>query len=208
MKETLEKNFGITTDGYMLVNFDSLKMVIDILDGIDVTLTANEAHYLNTTNYISDPNNRNVHEGKQLMNGDQVLGYCRVRYVSTGTEINDFGRTQRQRVVLNTIYDKLKGKNLFELGLLMNKILDNANIKTNISESNFKLYLNEVVNLNLDSIDNYRIPSDGSFENQKVDIGKLKRQAVLVPKDWEKTKIEIHDFFYGQEEATTTTLDK
>lgn len=209
LKETLYEDFGITTSEYILVDFDSLKKVIDILGGIDVTLTANEAKYLNTTNYISDPNNRNVHEGKQLMNGDQVLGYCRVRYVSTGTESNDFGRTQRQRIVLNTVYDKLKGKNIVELILVMNKILNNANVTTNISESNFKSYLNEVVKLNLDSIENYRIPSDGNYKNLRVDIGKLKNQAVLVPKDWEETKIEIHDFIYGKEgESITTTSGK
>lgn len=204
LDKTLEENLGITTDGFVMVNFESFKKIVDLVGGIELTLTANEAKYLNTNNYISDPANRNVHEGKQLMIGDQVLGYCRVRYVSTGTENNDYGRTQRQRIVLNAIFEKLRSKNVIEMGLLINKILNNVDISTNISKSDFNSYLNEGVKLNLKSIENYRIPSDGSFETPKVQIGSRKNQDVLLPKDWEKTKKEIHDFMYGNEESNQT----
>lgn len=200
--QTLKLNFGLDIDGYMMVNFDTFEQVVDMVGGVDVTLTAKEANYLNTTNYISDPANRTVHEGTQLMNGNQALGYCRVRYVSTGTENNDFGRTQRQRAVLNAIFDKVKSKNLLQLGLLMNKILDNVNIETDINGSDFNNYLQWGASMNLKELQNYRIPSDGSYGSQRVQLGKYK-QDVLVPTDWDATRAEIHDFIYGSDETAS-----
>ena len=128
--DTIETNFGVKMDGYILVDFSDFENVIDYIGGIDVTLTQKEANYLNTTNYISEPAYRNVVAGTQLMNGNQVLGYCRIRKVATETEHDDFGRTQRQRIVLEQIFEKLRSKNVVQLGLLMNKILDNIDIQT------------------------------------------------------------------------------
>jgi LCP family protein required for cell wall assembly len=201
--EVIDLNFGIKMDGYSLVNFSEFEKIVDIMDGVEVTLTSNEAHYLNTTNYISDPANRTVKEGTQIMNGNQVLGYVRVRKVSTATESNDFGRTQRQRAVLNAIFDKVKSRNIIQMGLLMNEILSEVKISTDISQSDFNNYLEEAVSLRVKGLENYRIPSDGNFKNEKVQIGSY-RQDVLVPLDWEATRLEIKDFIYGNVTNTET----
>ena len=43
------------------------------------------------------------------MNGNQALGYSRIRYVSTkDNEKNDFGRTTRHREVLEAIITQVK----------------------------------------------------------------------------------------------------
>lgn len=89
--DTIYSNFGVSLDGYLLVNFEAFEQIVDILGGVNVTLTKAEAEYLNQHNYISNPEYRDVVEGEQLMVGNQVLGYCRIRKVSTGTESNDFG---------------------------------------------------------------------------------------------------------------------
>lgn len=194
--DTIEKNFGVEMDGYALVNFDAFEQIVDILDGVEITLTSGEANYLNTTNYISDPANRNVVEGTQTVNGNQAVGYCRVRKVSTGTENNDFGRTQRQRAVLNAIFKKVKSKNILELGLLMNKILSDVNIQTDITQTEFNAYLEEAVSLKVKELQNLRIPSDGNYEGTSVQIGQYK-QSVLIPTDWDATREEIKQFIYG-----------
>lgn len=194
--DTIELNFGIQMDGYVLVNFDAFQKIVDMVGGIDITLTEGEAEYLRTKNYISDPKNRNVVAGTQHMNGNQVLGYCRVRKVSTGTEHDDFGRTQRQRIVLQAIYDKIRDKNLFQQIFLMNDILNDIPIVTDIQREAFKDYLNEATTLKVKNIDMNRIPADGEYENAKVQIGS-RMQEVLQPKDWEATRKELHTFIYG-----------
>lgn len=203
--QTIKKNFDVDIDGYVLVNFSAFEKVVDLVGGVDVTLTKTEANYLNTTNYISNPAYRNVHEGTQLMNGNQALGYCRVRKVSTGTENNDFGRTQRQRAVLNSIFEKVKSKNILQLGLLMNDILTKVKIETDISQSEFNQYLEEAASLNVKSLEQHRIPSDGNYMGQKVQMGKY-MQEVLVPTDWEAARKEIHDFIYGPEVTPQLTV--
>ncbi|MBE5966666.1 MAG: hypothetical protein E7255_06830 [Lachnospiraceae bacterium] len=192
--ETIENNFDIKMDGYILVNFEAFENIVNNLNGIEITLTKNEANYLNAKNYISDPKNRNVVEGTQIMNGNQVLGYCRVRYVSTGTENNDFGRTQRHRIVLNSIFNKVKKLNVFQLTSFMNNVLSDSNITTDISQKDFNNYLEQLLDiLGEIKLYEYRIPSDGTYEDQKVLIGSKKRD-VLIPKDWNSTRKDIKDF--------------
>ncbi len=202
--QTIQNNFGVHLDGYVLVNFDAFEKIIDLLDGVEVTLTRKEANYLNTTNYISNPSYRNVKEGSQIMNGNQALGYCRVRKVSTGTENNDFGRTQRQRAVLNSIFDRLKSKNILQLGLFMNDVFDNVDIKTDITQAEFNEYLQEAAGLKVKKLEELRIPSDGNYKTERVQIGKY-NQDVLLPTDWDAMRSEIHNFIYGAETNTVDT---
>ncbi|MDF2844117.1 MAG: cell envelope-related transcriptional attenuator [Herbinix sp.] len=196
---TIESNFGIRIDGYVMVNYNALENIVDQLDGIEIKLTKGEAKYLNTKNYISDPANRNVMEGTQTLNGNQVLGYCRVRYVSTGSESDDFGRTQRHRVVLNSIFNKVKQLNIVEMASFMYEILEDTNITTDISKKDFNKYIEEALDIITKiQISEYRIPSNGTFENKKIKIGSLKR-AVLVPNDWNVIREDIRNFIYGSE---------
>lgn len=198
--QVIELNLGIKLDGYVLVNFNAFEKIVDLVGGVEITLTKGEAHYLNTTNYISNPRYRNVKEGTQILNGNQALGYSRVRKKSTGTENNDFGRTQRHRIVMNAIFEKMKSKNVIQLGLLMNDILTNINIKTDITERQFTRYLEEAITLNVHSLDMYRIPTDDNYVNLKVKFTTNgKAQEVLDPKDWSLTRSELKKFIYGEE---------
>ncbi len=205
--QTIQNNFGVHLDGYVLVNFSAFEKIVDLVGGVEVTLTRTEANYLNTTNYISNPANRYVVEGTQTMNGNQALGYCRVRKVSTGTENNDFGRTQRQRAVLNSIFEKLKSKNILQLGLFMNDVLSKVNIKTDITNTEFNEYLEEAASLNVKKLEDKRIPSDGNYKTERVQIGKY-NQDVLLPTDWNDMRAEIRQFIYGiTEDSTGNTAD-
>jgi anionic cell wall polymer biosynthesis LytR-Cps2A-Psr (LCP) family protein len=140
------------------------------------------------------------------MNGNQALGYCRVRKVSTGTENNDFGRTQRQRAVLNSIFDKLKSKNILQLGLFMNDVLTNVDIKTDITQSEFNKYLEEAASLKVKNLENKRIPSDGNYKSERVRIGKY-NQDVLLPTDWDAMREEIRTYIYGIDATGNTAAN-
>jgi polyisoprenyl-teichoic acid--peptidoglycan teichoic acid transferase len=202
--ETIENNFEVDLDGYCMVNFEAFETIVDMVGGVDITLTEEEAKYLRTTNYISKKSNRNVVAGVNHMNGNQALGYCRVRKVSTGTENNDFGRTQRQRIVLDAIFDEVKSKNVLQLAMLMNSVLKNVEIQTDITQKEFNLYLNEASKLKVQALKTFRIPTDGSYDNERVPMGKYNVE-VLVPKDWSLTRQELHDFIYGTTAEASAT---
>jgi anionic cell wall polymer biosynthesis LytR-Cps2A-Psr (LCP) family protein len=133
--------------------------------------------------------------GTQHMNGNQVLGYCRIRKVPTETEHDDFGRTQRQRIVLEKIFEKMKSKNIIQLGIIMNNILSNIDIKTDITKSEYNEYLQQAADLKKTKIKTLRIPQDNSYTNESYSGRYVK--DVLVPKSWEDTRKQIYDFIYG-----------
>ena len=194
---TIKQNFGLTLDGYLLVDYKAFEYIIDRIDGVEVTLTKEEANYLNTTNYISKKENRNVSVGTQILNGNQALGYSRIRKKPTGeNEHDDFGRTSRQRVILQQVYKNVKGRNLVSIVGIMNDVMKNANIKTDITKEEFSFYLSKAVDLKMDAPKTHRIPSNGTYLNESRKIGK-RDLSVLVIKDWEETKKELNNIVFG-----------
>lgn len=188
--KTIELNFDIHLDGYILVGFDAFEEIINKLGGVSITLTEEEAKYLNTTNYISKSEYRNVIPGPNNLNGNQALGYCRIRYVATNDhQLNDFGRTSRQRVVLNAIFDRYKTKSLPELVLYLNDLL--PLITTDMKKDDFSDYLKQGVTMNLKNIENFRLPADHMFEE-----GKVRGMSVLIP-DIPKNIKALHEFVFG-----------
>lgn len=191
MYKTLAQNFDIHLDGSVLVNFKNFEKIIDELGGLEITLTAAEAKYLRTTNYISNPEYRTVVEGKQLMNGNQVLGYSRIRKRAaiTGNN-NDYGRTDRHRIILNAIFEKCKSKDKVELAGLMLKFL--PMLTTDIDANGFETLLDAYLQTGATSIEQLRIPANGTFR----DNIKVRGMSVLIP-DYEVNTNMLHDFIFG-----------
>jgi LCP family protein required for cell wall assembly len=197
--ETIALNFDLRLDGCVKVNFENFEKLIDQLGGLDITLTSGEAKYLNSTNYISNPANRNVVEGKQHMNGNQVLGYSRVRKRATITgENNDYGRTDRHRIVLNAIFDKYKSKSKVELASVMLQVL--PMITTDIDSKNFEQLLNTFIEMGTMEMSQLRIPADGTF----TDNVKVRGMDVLIPDLGENVEI-LHNFIFGEDAVETTS---
>jgi LCP family protein required for cell wall assembly len=199
--ETIALNFDLHLDGCAMVNFEDFEKIIDKLGGLELTLTSGEARYLNSTNYISKPQYRNVRAGTQHMNGNQVLGYARVRKRATITgNNNDYGRTDRHRIVLNAIFEKYKTKSKVDLATIMLGLL--PMITTDIDSDNFELLLNAFIEMGTMEITQMRIPADGTF----TDNVKVRGMDVLIPDLQENVKI-LHNFIFGEDtnDAAGTT---
>jgi len=193
--DTVERNLQVKIDGYVSVSFDSFEWIIDRLGGVEVTLSATEANYLNTTNYITKKQYRNVVAGTQLMNGNQALGYCRVRKVPNinGTD-SDFGRTERQRMVLTQLFNKYREYSVFTLLGIMNDCL--PLVTTNISAKDMSTLLEMVVEERILSLNQMRIPISGSYEDVRVGgVGE-----VLVVK-WQNNIDALYKFIFGDEQV-------
>ncbi len=109
--KTIAQNFNIKLDGYVELGFDAVEEVVNSVGGINVELTESEANYLNTTNYISKKKYRHVKVGMNKLNGNQALGYSRIRktvFTPNGLT-DDYGRTWRQRNVITATFSKIKG---------------------------------------------------------------------------------------------------
>ena len=189
--DTIEHNYKIKIDGYAHVNFQAFEQIIDLLGGITIELGSAEANYLNTTNYISNPAYRNVKPGINNLNGNQVLGYCRIRKVVTlGGANNDYGRTVRQRRVLNAIFEKYKTKSIFELLMLMDDCLEL--VTTDLKVIDIQNALENVVERGITAMDTFRVPVDGMFDDP-YEFGGVTYPLVL---DWEANIKELYKFLY------------
>ena len=193
--QTIEMNFDIKIDGYCMVGFDDFEENIDELGGVNIYITEREANYLNANNYIIEIKNRNLVEGMNTLNGDQALGYCRIRDVGTADkEYNDFGRTSRQRVLLNAIFEKYKEKNLIDLMLIINRLL--PKVTTNLTSNDFANYMKIAYNIGLNEIQDLRIPADGTYQSTYI-----RDMSVIIPNLSENVKI-LHEFVFGENDDT------
>jgi LCP family protein required for cell wall assembly len=98
LRATIEGNFGIPIDGYLLIDFQTFVKIVDALGGveIDVPKTLHDTRYPDPE--PKDPYGyKTVHfdPGRQHMNGTQAIEYARSR-MST----SDFDRAKRQQLIL------------------------------------------------------------------------------------------------------------
>lgn len=116
MNLTLYQNFGIEVDHNFEIDFDAFIRIIDLLGGIDIELTQAEADYLSATaNYTAGP-------GAAHLNGTEALHYARMRKAE-GDGGSDIVRTGRQRGLIASLLNQLRGKSISELNEIANEVL-------------------------------------------------------------------------------------
>ncbi len=200
--ETLADDFGIKADGYAEVNFDAFIEVINAVGGVEATLTESEAEHLNDTNYIKRRKYRNVKVGKQILNGYQALGYCRIRHgkkmanghypavLTASGKGDDYGRTERQRLLMQALLKKVKAMSLTEWMDLVKIIL--PNVKTDLKEDEIYSYILAVVQMGTTELHQFSLPTDDGYSSQMIG-----EQQCLVP-DLVKSRTAYKNFVYEE----------
>ncbi|MCM1082175.1 MAG: LCP family protein [Clostridium sp.] len=168
--DTIEANFKIKIDSYAAVNFFSFMDVIDVAGGVRIDVSDAEVKVMN--NYISELNRlEGISEevdkleagGTYTLNGKQALAYSRIRYVGNA----DYERTERQRRVLEKVFNSMKACKLSELNQALNTVL--PEITTNIEEGEMlSLLLDYTVSYRNYEILQCRVPRDGTIENLTI----------------------------------------
>ena len=197
--ETIAYNYNLRLDGSAIVSFETFQKVIDDLGGVDIEITPDEAQYLNTKNYVSKKSNRNLKPGVNHMNGNQALGYARVRKKSTldGSN-NDEGRTSRHRRIMAAIFKEMKRSNPVTLVKLLDTVF--SQIQTDVKKDNASSYLAEVLELSLDGVtlDNLRLPVDGTYEYT------YRNKAAVVVFDFAANKEALANFVFSSHKKSAT----
>ncbi len=193
LEDTIELNFGVAVDGYVLVDFDAFESVIDALGGVEIKLSEIEANYLNSHNYISKKKYRNVKPGKQILNGNQARGYSRIRYVRTANGLtDDWGRNHRQRKVLKAIFKEYKSKSAVELVAMLPDIM--KLVTTDLSKKDMLGYIGLILSINADKLQTLSVPVEGSFTTPYIN-----GMSVLLP-SLETNQEKLHQFLFGTEQ--------
>lgn len=144
--KTLNKVYGLDISEYATVNFYGMGDIVDAVGGIEAELTFDEVDPKNAKN-INDligeqcehlglnPNSYFINTpGKKHLNGVQAVAYARIRY---GKNIwgsnNDFGRTERQRYVMQELFKKALSMDITSYPSLAKKLT--PHVKTSFSNS-------------------------------------------------------------------------
>ena len=159
LNETLAANFGVHVDGNIMVDFDGFVGVIDLLGGVDISLTQAEVDHLNGARP-----DWNLQPGMQRLDGEKALAYSRIRRIDA-----DAIRAQRQRTVITSLINRYKSLSVPEMLSLTTRILEEGFVKTNMSSSEIIDYVTQLFPMFTSAtINNQQIPKYGTYEEMSV----------------------------------------
>lgn len=181
LNATLDYNFGVKADYNVEIDFAGFMSAIDLIGGIDIELTEAEASYLNRRGNwdIEENQNWQLTEGVNHLTGSQALAYSRIRAIG-----DDFGRTNRQRIVLNELLNKAKAMSATELYDLVKAVI--PLMYTDMTNPQIMGLMLEVVPMLSDlKVVSQRIPMDGQFSFAKKNYAEV---IELSPANFEANK--------------------
>ena len=178
--DTIEYNFKIKIDDYVLIDFEGFVKLIDSMGGLDVEgVTEAEAKYLRETVKILY-----AKEGPNHFSGKASLWYCRIRYLD-----DDFHRTERQRKVIHAIINQALRKGPKKLMEIVDEVM--PYITTSMSRNEVPLTAASAV-FNFIGGENpqHQIPADETWSNARVN------GADVLKFDAEKNIEILKEFIY------------
>jgi LCP family protein required for cell wall assembly len=196
LMKTIEMNFRIKLDKYIIVNFWGFEDIIDSVGGIEVDIKEHEINeinkYIGETREIKSP--PLLYTGYQELDGQQALAYARIR--KTDSEYN---RTERQREVLGLLVQKLKATSIINYPKVMESML--GCVRTNIEPASLLNYAYTVSQFNPMEVVQLQMPmTDLSW-------GGMYNGAWVLLMDKNQNAKVMNDFIFTNKTVTKEELD-
>ncbi|MBO5341876.1 MAG: LCP family protein [Lachnospiraceae bacterium] len=196
----LNLNLDLYITDFVTVGFSGLMKVIDAVGGVEIDVKENEIKHLNnyqasmyateaepnklTTDYVpvTEP-------GLQTLSGYQAVAYCRIRAVG-----NDFGRTERQRNVLQAVLNKAKNATPDQLNKIAEEVF--PLIATSME-------VDEILGL-IANVSSYEIVGSCGFPfDTNITTGKIgSKGSCVIPMDLTTNVELLHEYLYPGVEYT------
>lgn len=196
--KTVNEHFGMNIQYYVMVNFFGFQEIAERLGGIEIDITEAEMEQINKLVYqqakiayyagvyetgqeqdLLETYGENVH-----LNGWQTLAYARIRKID-----NDYMRSERQRLVLTKLLDKLKLMNPVDLLGVAQSMMDQ--VKTNMEFNDIVNTAMTVMSKNVDSVETFRLPVTGTYKEERRN-----EQDMLYDCDWNSNTTQLYNFIY------------
>lgn len=185
----LNYNFDLDITQYVKFDFGSVEHIVDILGGVDITLTAAEASSIGVGG-----------AGTYHLDGAEALAYSRIRNLDS-----DYGRMQRQNNVINSVLAGVSGKSPFELLDIVNSVM--PYIETNVSNGKIKEYATSLIGFDLGGTEQYQFPSEG-YNSILTSLYLYGFGPHYVLKDFESEVKMLHDNIYGGDYQVSDNVKK
>lgn len=188
--KAINTNFDTAVTDYIVVNFNGTIAMVNAVGGVNIDLSSDEVSVLNDyVDNINRTNNTNAGHvtgsGTKHLNGVQALAYSRIRYVGNG----DFGRTQRQRTVMQKVLKKAEKMSLFKQYKLYKTM--KPYIKTNMSNFEMFKFIFNVALIRNSELQQQQIPDTGALS-----LGYLQGQSYIFPTSLTDNVQTLHKFIY------------
>lgn len=186
----LNRNFDLDIQDYVTVDFKALADVVDLLGGIEVEITDDEAQEMNrhidgTGAVAGKKANHMESGGTYTLDGVQAVTYARIRKNVGG----DYKRTERQQLVIKKVVEKAKGTDLATVNKIINKVF--PQISTSFT-------LPDLIGLAAGAFD-YEIQDTTSFPMEAMN-GRIEGLgAIIAPVGLTENVEELHAFLYPDE---------
>ncbi|MGN0513250.1 MAG: LCP family protein [Lachnospiraceae bacterium] len=191
LDETIKLNFDIDIDGNVEVDFYGFCDVVDALGGVDIDVKSYEIDSINAGTRAIYLQRKYTSEapvittaGTYHLNGAQALSYARIRYQGNA----DYERTQRQRLVLVSLFNKLKTVSISEMLKLADTVLPMVN--TDMTSTQIIGLATDVLMMGVGNIETHNIPQEASYHSANI-----RGMSVLVP-DLDDCRTKLSEFIY------------
>lgn len=161
---TINQCFGTDIRDYVSIDFEQLSTIIDALDGVEIDVQSEELEELNRV--IEDYGleqgktfNSVASAGVQKLDGVQAMCYGRIRKGGTG---DDWGRVERQSIVLQALFDSVKSLTPSKAIGLAQKLL--PNVTTSLSPTALAPLIVGLLKNGTPEIEHTRVPLDTEWE--------------------------------------------
>lgn len=207
----LNMNLDMNITDFVTIGFEGVINAIDSIGGVEINVTEAEIIHLNNfqismvgkqdgvnaagePNYVAEEGVDYIavkEPGLQTLNGLQATAYMRIRQVG-----NDFGRTQRQRTVIEKVAKKALTMNPSKLSGIAEAVF--PQVATSLELSEILDLLGGIANYSFGETSGF--PFDGEFWTGKVG----KKGSCIVPTTLEENVVLLHQFFFGATEEDYT----
>ena len=196
---TINEKFGMNIQYYVMVNFFGFQKIAQRVGGIEIDITEAEKKKINKMilkqakfarrEGIDESDQENVwlkdYGENTHLNGRQTLAYARIRKLTGG----DAMRTERQRLVLEKLLEKVKQLDAIQLAALASDMIDQ--VKTNLPFDDIFALAMQVCGNGINSVEGLRLPISGSYvEEYRND------QSMLYDCDFQANALELYNFIY------------
>ena len=186
----LNMNLDLNITDFVTVGFAGLADTIDALGGVEIEVDDSEISHLNNYQLCIAEDLKRSYEpvtqtGKQMLDGLQATGYCRIRY----TAGDDFKRAERQREVLQAVADQAKKASLPQLTSTADAVF---------SEVYTSLDLSEIVDM-LGNVGTYYISDNAGFpqESNRTTATIGSKGSCVIPLSFEDNVKWLHQFLFN-----------
>jgi polyisoprenyl-teichoic acid--peptidoglycan teichoic acid transferase len=187
--KTINENFNMNIRDYATVDFFSMEKIINKLGGIDINVKKYEIdevnkYMLEAAKLEKKTPKKLTKSGMQHLNGMQAVSYARIRKVGNG----DYERTERQRIVMETLFKKVAAAGLLKYPSLLDAVL--PNVETSLSKGDILSLGTKVLSSGINNVDQLRLPEDGYSKSQLIN------KIYYLVADMTAAKKQLYNFVY------------